>query len=270
VRRRPHRAWQLLAVAALIAASCGETPAGETTTTSSAVTTVTTVDTTIHSTTAPPTGRPVALSDLVGRWESAANSVVFDEGGSYELFELDAGGTESPTGVIGFVALQDGQLIFATSANPNPCPGETGVYDGELVGEILHLSVVEDPCAFREEAFASSFSPDSPTTTTGPDAVISDLSGSWENEASVLRVNDAGDYVVLGPNADPDRPLTGGFVAREEGNFIFVSGVAGECPGQTGVYSAEFEDDLLTLTVVDDPCAARVAWFEPVYTAANG
>ena len=136
--------------------------------------------------------------------------------------------------------------------------------------EILHLSVVEDPCAFREEAFALPFSPDSPTTTTGPDAVISDLSGSWENERSVLRVNDAGDYVVLGPDADPDRPLTGGFVAREEGNFIFVSGVAGECPGQTGVYSAEFEDDLLTLTVVDDPCAARVAWFEPVYTSATG
>ena len=30
------------------------------------------------------------------------------------------------------------------------------------------------------------------------------------------------------------------------------------------IYSAEFEDDLLTLTVVDDTCAARVAWFEPV------
>ena len=270
MRRRPHRAWPLLAVAALIAASCGETPAGETTTSSSAVTTVTTVDTTIPSTTAPPAEQPVALSDLVGRWESEANSIVFDEGGSYELFELDADATEAPTGVIGFVALQDGQLIFATSANPNPCPGETGVYDGALVGEILHLSVVEDPCAFREEAFAAPFSPDSPTTTTGPDAVISDLSGSWENERSVLRVNDAGDYVVLGPDADPDRPLTGGFVAREEGNFIFVSGVAGECPGQTGVYSAEFEDDLLTLTVVDDPCAARVAWFEPVYTSATG
>lgn len=270
MRRRPYRVWPLLAVAALIAASCGETPAGETTTSSSAVTTATTVDTTIPSTTAPPAEQPVALSDLVGRWESEANSIVFDEGGSYELFELDADATESPTGVIGFVALQDGQLIFATSANSNPCPGETGVYDGALVGEILHLSVVEDPCAFREEALAVPFSPDSPTTTTGPAAVISDLSGSWENERSVLRVNDAGDYVVLGPDADPDRPLTGGFVAREEGNFIFVSGVAGECPGQTGVYTAEFEDDLLTLTVVDDPCAARVAWFEPVYTSATG
>ena len=270
MRRRPRRAWPLLAVVAIIVASCGETPAGETTTTSSAATTVTTVDTTIPSTTAPPVGRPVALSDLVGRWESEANSIVFDEGGSYELFELDAGGSETPTGVIGFVALQGGHLIFATSANPNPCPGETGVYDGELVGEILTLSVIEEPCAFREGAFAAPFSPDSSTTTTGSDAVISDLSGSWENERSVLRVNDAGDYVVLGPDADPDQPLTGGFVAREQGNFIFVSGVTGECPGQTGVYFAEFEDDLLTLTVVDDPCAARVAWFEPVYTSATG
>ncbi|MET0696488.1 MAG: hypothetical protein ABWZ58_03585 [Acidimicrobiia bacterium] len=267
MRRLPHRAWPWLAFAALVVVSCGEAPAGETTTSSSAVITVTTVDTTVPSTTAPPAEQPVALSDLVGRWENEANSIVFDEGGSYELFELDADATETPTDVVGFVALQDGRLIFATSANPNPCSGETGVYDGELVGEVLHLSIVEDPCAFREEAFAVPFSQ---TTTSGPDAVISDLSGSWENERSVLRVNDGGDYIVLGPDADPDRPLTGGFVAREEGNFIFVSGVVGECPGQTGVYSADLEDDLLTLTVVDDPCAARVAWFEPVFTSATG
>ena len=107
-------------------------------------------------------------------------------------------------------------------------------------------------------------------TTTGLETVISDLSGSWENERSVLRVNDAGDYVVLGPDAEPDQPLTGGFVAREEGNFIFVSGVAGECPGQTGVYGAVIEDDLLTLTAIDDPCTARVGWFEPVFTLADG
>ena len=48
------------------------------------------------------------------------------------------------------------------------------------------------------------------------------------------RIDDAGDYVVLGVDADPDRPLTGGFVARDDENFIFVSGVAGECPGETG------------------------------------
>ena len=55
-------------------------------------------------------------------------------------------------------------------------------------------------------------------------------------------------------------------MAREEGNFIFVSGVAGECPGQTGVYGAAIEDGALTLTVVDDPCTSRVAWFEPTFT----
>jgi hypothetical protein len=266
VRGRPPRAWPLLVVGALILASCGETPAAETTTSSSSPTTVVATSST---TTVPTPGRPVALSDLVGRWESESNAMTFDEGGSYELFEIDGDGAETPTGVIGFVALQGGQLVFATSANPNPCPGQTGIYDGELVGEILHLSLVEDPCGFREEAFASPFSPVSTPTTTGPEPVISDLSGSWENERSVLRVNDAGDFVVLGPNADPDRPLTGGFVAREEGNFIFVSGVAGECPGQTGVYGAVVEEDTLKLIVVDDACTSRVAWFEPTYTRAS-
>jgi hypothetical protein len=256
----------LLVAGALILVSCGETPADETTTSSS---TPTTVVTTSSTTTLPPPARPVALSDLVGRWESQSNAMTFDEGGSYEIFDLDGDGTETPTGVIGFVALQGGHLVFATSANPNPCPGQTGIYDGELDGEILNLSLVEDPCGFREEAFAAPFSRISTPTTTGAEPVISDLSGSWENERSVLRVNDAGDFVILGPDADPDRPLTGGFVAREEGNFIFVSGVSGECPGETGVYSAAIEDGSLTLTVVDDPCTSRVAWFEPTFTRAG-
>ncbi len=100
------------------------------------------------------------------------------------------------------------------------------------------------------------------TTSTPPIPVLSDLTGNWENERAVLRVNDAGDYVVLGADADPDLPLTVGFVARDEVNVIFVSGVAGECPGQTGVYGAVVDDETLTLTLVDDPCAARAAWFE--------
>jgi hypothetical protein len=81
-------------------------------------------------------------------------------------------------------------------------------------------------------------------------------------------VNDAGDYVVLGPDADPDpeRPLTVGFVARDEVNVIFVSGVAGECPGQTGVYGAVVDEGTLTLTLVDDPCTARAGWFELPFT----
>lgn len=104
------------------------------------------------------------------------------------------------------------------------------------------------------------------TTTTPPVPALSDLSGSWENERAVLRVNDAGDFVILGSDADPDRPLTGGFVARDDRNFIFVSGVAGDCPGQTGVYGIALEDDLLTLTLVEDPCAARAGWFEPSFS----
>ncbi|MGH8948180.1 MAG: hypothetical protein ACRDXF_04900 [Acidimicrobiia bacterium] len=98
--------------------------------------------------------------------------------------------------------------------------------------------------------------------STPPIPVLSDLTGNWENQRAVLRVNEAGDYLVLGPDADPDQPLTVGFVARDEVNVIFVSGVSGECPGQTGVYGVVVDDDALTFTLVDDPCAARAAWFE--------
>jgi hypothetical protein len=104
------------------------------------------------------------------------------------------------------------------------------------------------------------------STSTPPIPVLSDLTGNWENERAVLRVNDAGDYVVLGPDADPDQPLTLGFVARDEVNVIFVSGVNGECPGQTGVYGAVVDEDTLTLTLVDDPCTARASWFELPFT----
>jgi hypothetical protein len=106
----------------------------------------------------------------------------------------------------------------------------------------------------------------SSTTSTPPIPVLSDLTGNWENERAALRVNDAGDYVVLGPDADPDQPLTLGFVARDEVNVIFVSGVAGECPGQTGVYGAVVDEGTLTLTLVDDPCTARASWFELPFT----
>jgi hypothetical protein len=98
---------------------------------------------------------------------------------------------------------------------------------------------------------------------------LSDLTGDWANERSVLRVNDAGDYVVLGPGAEDDQPLTVGFIARDEVNVIFVSGVEGECPGQTGVYGAVVEVDVLTLTLVDDPCTARVAWFEESFERSD-
>lgn len=102
------------------------------------------------------------------------------------------------------------------------------------------------------------------STTAGP--ALSDLTGSWMNERAVLQVNDAGDYIVLGPDADPNEPLTLGFVARDDVNVIFVSGVNGECPGQTGVYDAVVDGDTLTLTLVEDPCAARAEWFARPFT----
>jgi hypothetical protein len=105
------------------------------------------------------------------------------------------------------------------------------------------------------------------TSTTAPIPVLSDLTGGWANERAVLRVNDAGDYVVLGPDADPDQPLTFGFVARDDVNVIFVSGVEGECPGETGVYRAVVAEDTLTFTLVEDPCPARTAWFELPFTS---
>jgi hypothetical protein len=104
------------------------------------------------------------------------------------------------------------------------------------------------------------------STTAPPIPVLSDLTGNWENERAVLRVNDGGDYVVLGPDADADQPLTVGFVARDEVNVIFVSGVSGECPGETGVYGAVIDEETLTLTLVDDPCTARAGWFELPFT----
>lgn len=107
------------------------------------------------------------------------------------------------------------------------------------------------------------------TTSTSGTPVLSDLTGNWANERAVLRINDAGDYVVLGPDADPDQPLTVGFVARDEANVIFVSGVSGECPGQTGVYGAVVDDGTLTLTLVDDPCTARAAWFQLPFTTED-
>ena len=123
---------------------------------------------------------------------------------------------------------------------------------------------------FTSSSSATSSTTTAPATTSTPLVpILSDLTGNWANERAVLRVNDAGDYVVLGPGADPDQPLTAGFIARDEVNVIFVSGVAGECPGQTGVYGAVVDEDVLTLTLVDDPCTARVAWFEESFAAES-
>ena len=98
---------------------------------------------------------------------------------------------------------------------------------------------------------------------TGQPLALSDLSGSWYNDSVTLRVNDAGDFVVL-PAGDPDGtdPLLGGFVARDEAKFIFVTGIGGQCPGQSGVYAAAIDAGTLALSLVEDPCPARVTWFQ--------
>jgi hypothetical protein len=99
---------------------------------------------------------------------------------------------------------------------------------------------------------------------SGPPLALSDLTGSWANDTVTLQVNDAGDFLVL-PTGDPDEvaPLLDGFVARDEEDLIFVTGVGGECPGQSGVYGAAIDAGILTLSLVEDPCPVRVAWFEP-------
>jgi hypothetical protein len=98
---------------------------------------------------------------------------------------------------------------------------------------------------------------------TGQPLALSDLTGSWSNDRVTLRVNDAGDFVVLSAG-EPDQtdPLLGGFVARDEAEFIFVTGVGGQCPAQRGVYTAAIDAGTLTLSLVEDPCPARVTWFQ--------
>ena len=100
-------------------------------------------------------------------------------------------------------------------------------------------------------------------TGTGQPLALSDLTGSWSNDSVTLQVNDSGDYLIL-PAGDPDEadPLLGGFVARDEEDLIFVTGVGGECPGGRGVYGAAIEAGTLTLSLVEDPCPARVSWFQ--------
>lgn len=213
-------------------------------------------------------GEAVVLSDLTGRWESETHVLQVDEGSSYELFELEGDGSTVETGVFGFIALQEGLLIFATSANPGHCSGETGVYFGEIWEEELHLAAVDEPCAFREGAFGSPWS----LSSDGPELAIADLSGSWANDSVVLRVNDAGDYVVLasGEAGREGEPLMGGFVARDDRHFIFVTGLGGECPGQTGVYEASITEDRLTLTLVEDLCRSRSLGFEDPLSMQTG
>jgi hypothetical protein len=94
------------------------------------------------------------------------------------------------------------------------------------------------------------------TSTTGP--ILSDLTGTWANDAVVLEVNDGGEYILIEPGET--EPEMGGFVARDGDRFSFVTATTGSCPGQTGTYEASVAGDMLTLTAIDDPCEVRMTW----------
>jgi hypothetical protein len=128
---------------------------------------------------------------------------------------------------------------------------------------LVALAAVSIACGGNGEGNASTTSsPPDVTTTLAPtttDVVtLSDLTGRWENESIVLEVNSGGEYVLRAPD-DQAAALMGGFVARDDDRFSFVTGTTGECPGQTGTYVVEIDGDMLTLTLVDDPCESRSA-----------
>lgn len=99
--------------------------------------------------------------------------------------------------------------------------------------------------------------------TTTAKVTLSDLVGSWENELAVLQVGDDGSYLVFLDPHLPDLLAMVGFVARDGDEFDFVTGTQGECPGQTGVYRVDIDDNMLTLSQVDDPCE----WRQSVFSA---
>jgi hypothetical protein len=103
-------------------------------------------------------GEPLALSDLTGSWESDNGALRIDDGGGYELTGIGPDGTPNEPGVFGFVAVQDGLLVFPAAADPGLCSGETGVFFGELGEETLDLFVVDDPCTFRAETLEAAWS----------------------------------------------------------------------------------------------------------------
>jgi len=105
------------------------------------------------------------------------------------------------------------------------------------------------------------------TVVTPTEATLSDLTGTWENSILTLEVNDGGEFLVLGGSGET---LMGGFIARDGVQFNFVTSTTDECPGQTGVYEASIADEVLTLTLVDDPCELRASGFEDPFSTATG
>lgn len=109
------------------------------------------------------------------------------------------------------------------------------------------------------------------TTTSMSELALSDLTGNWDNSTLLLMVTDQGEYSIAAVGTvDPDQALMWGFVARNGLQFNFITGTQRECPGQTGVYEATINDDMLTLTLVDDPCELRAEGFEDVFSKTPG
>ena len=105
-------------------------------------------------------------------------------------------------------------------------------------------------------------SADDATTTTTGEVGLPDLVGDWDNGELFLQIADDGSYQVLETaDSDPNDPVMGGFVARDEADINFVTDVFGECAGMTGVYSVALDGNQMLLTLVDDPCQYRASRF---------
>jgi hypothetical protein len=129
-----------------------------------------------------------------------------------------------------------------------------------LVTVMVVVAACSDGGATSTTSSSASMSPTTTAVVTSTEVTLTDLTGSWENGTLRLEVNEGGEYVVRDPE-EPDGVLMGGFVARDGDQFSFVTSTSGECPGQTGTYRVSIEGDVLSMTLVDDPCEIRMAGF---------
>jgi hypothetical protein len=127
------------------------------------------------------------------------------------------------------------------------------------LGRLVRVALAAGLCLFVVSCGGSSETTES--TESASVVTLSDIQGSWVSDAALLQVADDGSYQVFDDPAELVLPAMIGFVARQDDQLIFVTGVNGECPGQTGNYTAALDGDTLTLDLIDDPCAVRVDLF---------
>ncbi|MGA7282164.1 MAG: hypothetical protein WBZ40_10335 [Acidimicrobiia bacterium] len=96
----------------------------------------------------------ITLSDLIGSWENDLILLQVAGDGSYLIFS----DPQMPDVVVmtGFVARNGEQFDFVTGTQGD-CPGQTGVYTGELEGEVLTFTLANDPCELRQSMFSEPF-----------------------------------------------------------------------------------------------------------------